>query len=262
MHPMLNIAIEAARSASKIIVRYADKIDTLDITEKGRNNFVSQVDHLAEQEIISIIRKAYPHHAFLAEESGESGEQNDYCWIIDPLDGTTNYLHGVPHYAISIALQMKGRLEIAVIYDPMRQELFTATRGKGAQLNHRRIRVSDCKKTQYALLGTGFPFRNVQQLPHYLKTFQAVFPVTAGIRRSGSAALDLAYLAAGRLDGFWEAGLAIWDLAAGCLIIKEAGGMLSDFLGADDYLKTGNVIAGNPRVFKDLVKIIHKSLEE
>jgi len=255
MHPMLNIAVRAARSAGNIIVRNLDRLDALTVQTKDRNDFVSEVDRQAEQEILGILRKAYPSHGVLAEESGRR-DGNDYLWIIDPLDGTTNYLHGFPQFAVSIALQYKGRIEQGVVYDPLRQELFTATRGAGATLNDRRIRVTSRKSLDGALLGTGFPFKSQQHLDAYLDMFRALFPKTAGIRRPGSAALDLAYVAAGRLDGFWEIGLSIWDMAAGVLLIQEAGGLSSDFVGGHDYLKSGNLVAGNPKVFAEILKTI------
>ena len=255
MHPMLNIAVRAARSAGNIIVRNLDRIETLTVQTKDRNDFVSEVDRQAEQEIIAVLRKAYPDHGVLAEESGRR-EGNDYQWIIDPLDGTTNYLHGFPQFAVSIALQHKGRMEQGVVYDPLRQELFTASRGAGAMLNERRIRVTSRRSLDGALLGTGFPFKSQQHLDAYLDMFRSLFPRTAGIRRPGSAALDLAYVAAGRLDGFWEIGLNIWDMAAGVLLIQEAGGLSSDFVGGHDYLENGNLVAGNPKVFAEILKTI------
>jgi myo-inositol-1(or 4)-monophosphatase len=255
MHPMLNIAVRAARSAGNIIVRNLDRIETLTVQTKDRNDFVSEVDRQAEQEIIAVLRKAYPDHGVLAEESGRR-EGNDYQWIIDPLDGTTNYLHGFPQFAVSIALQHKGRIEQGVVYDPLRQELFTASRGAGAMLNERRIRVTSRRSLDGALLGTGFPFKSQQHLDAYLDMFRALFPRTAGIRRPGSAALDLSYVAAGRLDGFWEIGLNIWDMAAGVLLIQEAGGLSSDFVGGHDYLDNGNLVAGNPKVFAEILKTI------
>ncbi|MEO5703247.1 MAG: inositol-1-monophosphatase [Gammaproteobacteria bacterium] len=255
MHPMLNIAVRAARSAGNIIARAADRVDSFTVTLKAQNDFVSEVDHQAEREIIKVIRKAYPHHGILAEESGaQTGD--DYLWVIDPLDGTTNFLHGFPQFSVSIALKHKGQLEQAVVYDPLRQELFTATRGAGAQLNERRLRVTKIKGLEGALLGTGFPFKQQQHLETYLNTFRSLFPMTSGIRRAGSAALDLAYVAAGRLDGFWEIGLSEWDMAAGALLVQEAGGIVGDFSGGDEFLATGNLITGNPRVFKAMVENI------
>lgn len=255
MHPMLNIAIRAARAAGNIIVRASDRIDRLDIIIKADNDFVTQIDQQAEKEIITILKNAYPDHSFLAEESGRHGG-NEYQWIIDPLDGTTNFLHGFPQYAVSIALKHRERLDQAVVYDPLRQELFTASRGAGAHLNDRRIRVSNRPSLEGALLGTGFPFKQQDYLQTYLRTFEVLFPMTAGIRRTGSAALDLAYVAAGRLDGFWEIGLSTWDMAAGVLLILEAGGLVSDFSGDNQYLETGNIVAANPKVFKAMLQKI------
>jgi myo-inositol-1(or 4)-monophosphatase len=255
MQPMLTIAVRAARSAGNLIVRSLDRLDSLSIQTKDRNDFVTEVDQNAEREIISILHKAYPGHGFLAEESGAHAG-NDYEWIIDPLDGTTNFLHGFPQFAVSIALRHKGRLEQAVVYNPLSQELFTASRGSGAFLNERRIRVSQQKGLEGALLGTGFPFKAQQHLDAYLGMFRALFPDTAGIRRPGSAALDLAYVAAGRLDGFWEIGLNVWDMAAGVLLIQEAGGISSDFLGGNNHLTSGNLVSGNPKVFAEILKSI------
>lgn len=259
MHPMLNIAVRAARSAGDIIVRYVDRVDQLNIASKERNDFVTEVDRQAEQAIIRVLRKAYPDHGILAEESG-SHAGDEYQWVIDPLDGTTNFLHGFPQFAVSIALRHRGRLEQAVVYDPLRQEMFTASRGVGMQLNNRRYRVTRIKGLEGALLGTGFPFKMQQHLECYLDTFRALFPDTAGIRRAGAASLDLAYVACGRLDGFWEIGLNPWDMAAGALLIKEAGGIVGDFSGGDRYMETGNVVAGNPKVFAAIVKAIQPHL--
>ena len=263
MHPMLNIAIRAARQGGNIIARYVDKVDTLTVDTKQHNDFVTEVDRSAEQEVISVLRKAFPDHSILAEESGTSDARNgsdEFQWVIDPLDGTTNFLHGFPQFAVSIALKHKGRLDQAVVYDPVSQELFTASRGEGAMLNSKRLRVTKRTGLEGALLGTGFPFRQQQHLDAYLEMFKALHKDTAGIRRAGSAALDLAYLAAGRLDGFWEIGLSEWDMAAGALLIKEAGGMVTDFGGGDDYLKTGNVVAGTPKVMQAILKTIQPSL--
>ena len=255
MHPMLNIAVRAARGAGNIIVRHYDRLDRLTVQTKEHNDFVSEVDRQAEQEIIQTLRKAYPDHGILAEESGFQ-EGDAYQWIIDPLDGTTNFLHGFPHFAVSIALRHKGRLEQAVIYDPLRQELFTASRGSGALLNDHRIRVTARRHLDGALLGTGFPFKSQQHLDAYLGMFRALFPQTAGIRRPGSAALDLAYVAAGRLDGFWEIGLKIWDMAAGVLLIQEAGGLSGDLVGGHDHLQNGNIVAATPKLFPVILKAI------
>ena len=257
MHPMLNTAITAARQAGNIITRSADRIETLTIKNKGQNDFVSEIDQQAEQAIIKIIRKAYPSHGFLAEESGNSAG-DDYVWIIDPLDGTTNFLHGFPQFAVSIALKYKNRLEQAVIYDPIRQELFTASRGVNAQLNGRRIRVTKAKSLANTLIGTGFPYNNMEHLSEYMDILKSIIPETAGVRRAGAASLDLAYVAAGRLDGFWEYGLKPWDLAAGTLLIQEAGGIVSDFDGGTDFFESGNVVAGNAKVLKSLLQTIKR----
>ncbi len=255
---MLNIATRAARRAGDLIVRALDNIDYLTIDTKGRNDFVSEVDRTAEREIIRILRKAYPHHQFLGEEGGRQGKGADeeYLWIIDPLDGTTNFLHGFPQFAVSIALQRRGVIEQAVVYDPLRQEMFTASRGRGAMLNNRRIRVSRQSSLEGALLGTGFPFKQQQHLDAYLNMFRALFRDSAGIRRAGAASLDLAYVASGRLDGFWEIGLKTWDMAAGVLLIQEAGGIVSDFTGGDRYFETGNIIAGTPRMQQIICRTI------
>ena len=255
MQPLLNIAVSAARKAGTIITRALERVDSLQIESKSRNDFVSEVDYRAEQEIIQTIRKAHPDHGILAEESGEQGG-GEYTWVIDPLDGTTNFLHGFPQFSVSIALHHKGRCEVAVVYDPLRPELFTATRGGGAQLEGRRIRVSKARGLDGSLLGTGFPFKDQTHVDAYLGMFKALLPQAAGIRRPGSAALDLAYVAAGRLDGFWEIGLQPWDMAAGVLLIQEAGGMVGDFRGSNHYYETGNVLAGNAKVYAALVQAI------
>lgn len=259
MHPTLNIAVRAARNAGNIIVRAMEHVDRLNITTKSQNDFVTEVDNAAEKEIIRTIQNAYPHHAILAEESGQQGV-SDFQWIIDPLDGTTNYLHGFPQFAVSIALKNKQTIEQAVVYDPLRQELFTASRGRGAHLNDRRIRVTSRRNLEGALLGTGFPFKQQEYLDPYLDTFKALFPMTSGIRRAGSAALDLAYVAAGRLDGFWELGLHPWDIAAGALLVEEAGGFISDFSGNKNFLENGNVVAANPRIQKIVLDHIQPHL--
>jgi len=261
MHPMLNIAIRAARSAGNLIIRSLQHVDHLEVTTKSLNDFVTDVDRMAEQEIISAIHKAYPEHAILAEESGTQGE-SDTVWIIDPLDGTKNFLHGFPHYCVSIAVMVRGRIEHGVIYDPLRDELFTASRGDGAKLNDRRLRVTKRKELTGALLATGFPFKYPDYLIPYMATFNAVFPQVADIRRTGSAALDLAYVAAGRLDGYWEIGLEKWDLAAGALLVEEAGGVVSDFAGDDNYYNTGNIIVGNLRLQKKILDSIKPHLTD
>ena len=262
MHPMLNIATRAARAAGTVIYRSMDKVENLKISTKAANDFVSDVDKQAEAAIISTIQKAYPDHTIKAEESGQLKGNPDFQWIIDPLDGTPNFLHGFPQFAVSIAFMERGRLSQAVIFNPINQELFTASRGEGAMLNDRRLRVSKRKGLEGALLGTGFPFKAQHHLDVYLQTFKALFPMTAGIRRPGSAALDLAFVAAGRLDGFWEIGLNDWDMAAGALLVTEAGGLVSDFSGGSDYLETGNVVCGTPRVFKEILQKIRPCLNE
>lgn len=256
MQPILNIAIRAARSAGALIVRQMERADTLNVTAKGRNDFVTEVDHRAEQIIIDTIHKAYPDHGIFAEESGEHGG-GETTWIIDPLDGTTNFLHNFPHFAISIAVQHRSQITQAVVFDPIRQELFTASRGEGAQLDNHRIRVSRKSDLDSALLGTGFPFREMSNLETYIATLRALLPGCAGIRRAGSAALDLAYVAAGRLDGFWEFGLQRWDIAAGALLIQEAGGFVSDPAGGETYLESGDIVAGNPKIAKKMLQKLH-----
>jgi len=260
MHPLVNIAIRAARLAGSIIVRNLGRVDAADAARKGYNDFVSEVDRQAEATIIDTIHKAYPGHGILAEESGTHGE-GDNVWVIDPLDGTTNFLHGFPAFAVSIAVKHKGRIEHGVVYDPLRQEIFSASRGQGAQLNDRRIRVTRCRSLSDALLGTGFPFRELGHLDAYLAIFRDLLTTTAGIRRAGSAALDLAYVACGRLDGFWEFGLKEWDMAAGAMLIQEAGGVVSDFRGADTYLQSGNIIAGNPKMMAVILSVVRQHLE-
>ncbi len=260
MHPTVNIAVRAARAAGDIIARNMDRIDRLKITTKKTNDFVTNVDQKAEAAIIDILQQAYPEHGILAEESGLHGEGAEYQWIIDPLDGTTNFLHGFPQFAVSIALKHKNRLETGVIYDPVSQELFTASRGEGAQLNGKKIRVSGQIGIAGSLLSTGFPYHDQSYLDTYIETMKTLMATAAGIRRPGSAALDLAWLAAGRTDGFWEFNLNAWDIAAGILIVREAGGIITDFQGNDNYLKTGDIIAASPRVFPEMLKIISEKI--
>ena len=255
MHGMVNIAVRAARRAGEMMVRHLDRLDSIKVAEKETNEYVTEIDHLAEEIIVEVIRDHYPEHAILAEERGQEGE-HDFQWIIDPLDGTTNYVHGFPVFSISIAITRKGQLEHGVVYDPIRQEIFTASRGSGAQLEGRRIRVSQRNKINECLIATGFPYsKNQRYINEYMDMLKVVMKSSADVRRTGSAALDLCYVAAGRVDGFWEFGLKIWDIAAGSLIIREAGGRISDFQGTDRYLKTGNVVAGNPKVYAGLSKI-------
>jgi myo-inositol-1(or 4)-monophosphatase len=261
LHPVVNIAVRAARSAGRILLRNFDRVDQLTVSAKGTNDFVSEVDQQAEQAIIRELRSKYPDHAILAEESGAHAG-SEYRWIIDPLDGTTNYLHGFPQFAVSIALMRRDRLEHAVVYDPLREELFTATRGEGAQLNDRKIRVSPRTSLEGALISTGFPYREQAHLEAYLGMFKSLTAETAGIRRPGSAALDFAYVAAGRVDGFWELGLSPWDVAAGALLVQEAGGVVSDLGGGQRYLETGNVAAGSVRLHHALLQKIRPFLSD
>lgn len=263
MHPTLTIAIKAARRAAAIINRASLELDLVQVQSKAPNDFVTEVDKAAETAIVEVLREAYPDHRILAEESGQSAGagQSEFQWIIDPLDGTTNFIHGLPQYAISIALARRGVVEQAVVFDPNRNELFTATKGSGAFLNDRRIRVSKRTKLQDALVGTGFPYRMFDHVDTYLAVFKELTEKTAGLRRPGSAALDLCYVGCGRYDGFWEFGLAPWDMAAGALVISEAGGLVSDLNGDPNYLRTGNIVAGTPKVFAPLLQIIsnHKT---
>lgn len=259
MHPMLNTAVKAARRAGTVINRASFDLDRIKVTEKGHNDFVTEIDKVAELAIIDILKNAYPDHALLGEESGASAnlhDDNENIWIIDPIDGTTNFIHGFPQYCVSIALQQRGQITQAVVYDPTRNDLFTATKGAGAYLNEKRIRVSRRDKMADALIGTGFPSRDMSGLDEYLKMFRAMTEKCAGLRRPGAAALDLAYVAAGRLDGFFEKGLQSWDMAAGALLITEAGGIVGDFSGESDYLHQGNVIAGTPKIFAQMVNLL------
>lgn len=256
MHPMLSNAVKAARRAGSIITRASEDIGSLKIQTKTYNDFVTEVDRAAEQAIIDTLKDLYPHHGFLGEESGESNIDADFIWIIDPLDGTTNFLHGFPQYCISIALQERGVLTHAVVYDPNRNDLFTATKGRGAFLNDKRIRVTQRTKLQECMIGTGFPFRDFTHLETYMDMLKDMIKKTTGIRRPGSAALDLAYVAAGWFDGFWEIGLSTWDIAAGGLIVQEAGGMVGDFEGNEAWIKTGNIVAGNPKIFGQILQTL------
>ncbi len=258
MHPMLNIAVRAARNAGRIISRNMDRVDTLSIETKQRNDFVTEVDKQAEAEIIQTLHRSYPDHAFWAEESGRQGD-SEFVWIIDPLDGTTNFIHGFPQFAVSIALQHNGRIEHGVIYDPVNDELFTSSRGEGVSVNNRKLRVSKQRNLTAALIGTGFPYRNDQDLETYLEIFRKFIGATAGLRRPGAAALDLAYVAAGRLDGFFEMDLRPWDIAAGALMVREAGGLIGDLKGGEDWLESGNIVAANPKVFHEMLQIIKPS---
>jgi myo-inositol-1(or 4)-monophosphatase len=255
MHPMLGIAVKAARRAGSVINRGARDIDLLTITSKGPKDFVSEVDREAERTIVETLLATYPDHAILAEEGTAKGDNADAenVWIIDPLDGTTNFLHGFPQYCVSIALAQRGQVTQGVVYDPVRNDLFTATRGRGAFLNDRRIRVSRRQHLRDCLIGTGFPFRDGSYLDTYLRMMKTMIEQTAGLRRPGAAALDLAYVAAGFYDGFWEVGLNAWDVAAGSLLIQEAGGLIGDLAGDGDFLHGGQVIAATPKIFAQMV---------
>ncbi len=255
MHALLNVAVMAAHRGGDTLIRSLNKLDKIKVELKGRNDFVSEVDRAAERAVIETIHKHYPDHAILAEESGASGD-SEYLWVIDPLDGTTNYLHGFPVFAVSVALLHRGRIEHAAVYDPMRQETFTASRGSGAQLNGHRIRVSGCRSLDRALVGTGFPFRDSSGPSRpYFDMLEKAIGATAGVRRPGAAALDLCYVAAGRLDAFWEMGLSQWDIAGGALLIREAGGIVSGLDGSEDFLHTGHVLSGTPKVYSALAKL-------
>ena len=269
MQPMLTMAVRAAKQAGQMIAKAAQQLQYIDVEveAKGVNDFVTRVDRDAERMIIEALRKAYPTHGFQGEETGfieGKAEGKDYLWIIDPLDGTTNFIHGFPQFAVSIAVQYRGQTEHAVVYDPVNDECFSASRGHGATLNERRIRVSNRRGLEGALIGTGFPFRPDQHsyMDSYLAAFKEVAMNTAGIRRAGAASLDLAYVAAGRMDGFFELGLKSWDIAAGDLIVREAGGMVCDMGGGHNFLKSGNVVAGNIKVMKALVTTISPHLPE
>ncbi len=264
MHPMLNVAVRAARKAGRIINRASLDIDQVKIARKQRNDFVTEVDHASEQAIIDTLLTAFPTHSILAEESGHTpgkgaaaeAREAEFVWVIDPLDGTTNFIHGLPHYCISIALMERGVVTQGLIYDPNRDELFTATKGRGAFLNDRRIRVAARTRLEESLIGTGFPFRRIEDLDRYMTMFKAVMQKAAGLRRPGAAALDLAYVAAGRYDGFFELGLAPWDVAAGSLMVTEAGGLIGDFAGDASHVFAEEVVAGTPKVFAQLLALI------
>lgn len=259
---MLTNAVKAARRAGTIINRASQDVGSIKVHSKNYNDFVSEVDHAAERAIIETLQETYPDHGFIGEESGNDRTDAEHVWIIDPLDGTTNFLHGYEQYSVSIALMSRGHLEQAVVYDPSRNDLFTATRGRGAFLNDKRIRVSNRAKLQSAMIGTGFPFRDFKHLDTYLDMFKDMIKNTAGLRRPGSAALDLAYVAAGWFDGFWEIGLSKWDIAAGALLVQEAGGIVGDFEGNETWINTGNIVAGNPKVFAQMLQVLTPHLTD
>ena len=258
MHPMLHTAVRSVREGGRVILMYFDQLDRLEYSSKGRNDYVSQADVEAERAVLDVLTRAYPDHGIIAEESGER-EGSEYTWVIDPLDGTTNFLHGFPMFAVSVAVKRGGVLEHGVVYDPLHDEMFTASRGEGAQLNGKRLRVSTTRQLAPSLLGTGFPFRDLGIIEPWMRSFQSLLPKTSGIRRAGAAALDLAYVAAGRLDGFWEFGLKPWDMAAGALLIREAGGLVSDVSGGQDFLESGNLVSANPLIFEEFRKIVARN---
>ncbi|WP_353428423.1 inositol monophosphatase [Polynucleobacter sp. MWH-UH19D] len=258
MHPMLNVAVKAARRAGTVINRASLNLERLQVDRKQHNDFVTEVDKAAEAAIIETLSEAYPTHGFLAEETGEQNINAENVWIIDPLDGTTNFIHGFPQYAVSIALAVNGVTQQAVVYDPNRDELFTATRGAGAYLDRRRLRVATQDRLNNSLIGTGFPYREDQDLEKYLKIFAEMSRQCAGLRRPGAASLDLAYVAAGRYDGFFESDLKPWDMAAGALLITEAGGLVGNYRGEEGFLKSGEVMAANPRIYAQMVQCLSK----
>lgn len=258
MHPLVNTAINAVREAGKTITQSFDHLEGITVSEKQANDFVSNVDNVVEQQIIELIRKRHPDHAIMGEESGEHAG-NDHCWIIDPLDGTANFIHGVPHFAVSIAVKQGNKVIAGVIYDPIRQELFTAARGTGTRFNDSRVRISKQDKLEGSLIGTGFPFKRHDLFEDYQRQFANVFLKAADVRRAGSASLDLAYTASGRLDGFWEAFLEPWDMAAGLLMVREAGGMITDMSGGEKYFEQKNIVAGNAKMIKALLEQLRSS---
>ncbi|MBH1963726.1 MAG: inositol monophosphatase [Comamonadaceae bacterium] len=260
LHPMLNVAVRAARAAGAIINRAALDVEAVRISQKQVNDFVTEVDHASEAAIIETLLTAYPQHGILAEESGSAhgNPKSDHIWIIDPLDGTTNFIHGFPVYCVSIALSVRGRIEQAVVYDPSRNDLFTATRGRGAYMNDRRIRVSKRTEMNQCLISTGFPFRKGDDFPKYLRMMSDVMQRTAGLRRPGAAALDLAYVAAGFTDGFFETGLKPWDAAAGSLLVTEAGGLIGNFSGESEFLEAEECLAASPRIYAQLVALLRQ----
>ena len=257
MNPMLNIAVSAARLAARVILMHREKIDRLEVVAKGRSNFLTQADQDAEFAILDTIKKTYPTHGTCSQESGIQ-EGDDYTWVIDPIDGTINFLHGHPHFGISIAVINSKQIEHGVVFDPIRDELFTASRGEGAQLNNRRIRVSRVQNLDKALVATGFSIPPSDRTESWLKTFHALMSKASGIRRSGATNLDLAHVASNRFDGFWETSLQPWDIAAGVILVREAGGLVSDFEGGQDFLNSGDIVAANSVLFNNLLRVIHE----
>ncbi|MFB6421865.1 MAG: inositol-1-monophosphatase [Candidatus Malihini olakiniferum] len=263
MHPMLNIAVRAVRKGGGLIAKNYETPDAVEASQKGNNDFVRNLNQDAERMIIQIIRRFYPQHTIIGEECGELvGEDNTVRWTIHPLDGTINFFKRLPHFAVSIAVRINGRTEVAVVYDPMRNELFTATRGRGAQLNGYRLRSSNARNLDGAILATGFPFRQKEHATSYINILSALFTICTDFRRTGSVALDLAYVAAGRVDGFFEIGLKPWDFIGGEFIVREAGGIITDFVGSHNYISSGNLVAGNPRVVKSILYAIREQLSE
>jgi myo-inositol-1(or 4)-monophosphatase len=278
MHPMMNVAVKAARSAGNIINRASLNLERLQVARKQQNDFVTEVDQAAEYAIIEVLKEAYPTHHFYAEESGyltvsgeslgalswdevvalQQAEEEHYMWVIDPIDGTTNFIHGFPQFAVSIALFVNGIVQQGLIYDPTRDELFTATKGAGAYLNHRRLRVAQQLRLADCLIGTGFPYRSDQNLDHYVHLFKKMTRSCAGLRRPGAASLDLAYVAAGRLDGFFEGDLKPWDMAAGILLIQESGGLVGQYDGEEGYFSSGQIMAANPKIFAQMASLLSK----
>ncbi len=263
MNPLVNVGIKAARRAGSLIVRNIDRLEKLSVDKKGKNDFVSEVDRMAEEDIIDTIHYLYPNHRIIAEESGqlhspdsEHQGEDEFEWIIDPLDGTTNFLHGHPSFAISIGVRHKGRIEHGVIFDPLREEIYTASRGQGAQLNNRRIRVSGQTSLEQSLITAGYPNRGIGDFDDWMKCFRSLLPKVNNILHSGSAALDLAYVASGRTDAYWEPGLKIWDIAAGSLLVREAKGLVADFDGNQDFLDSGNIVAASPGIFNQIMTVI------
>lgn len=263
MHPMLNIAIRAARRAGSVITQHLANPSAIETTQKGTNDFVTNVDNQAEAAIIDVIRKAYPDHTIIGEESGQLlGNDNDVQWVIDPLDGTRNFINGFPHFCVSIAARQNSRTEVAVVFDPIRNELFTAARGQGAQLNGYRLRCPELKTLEGTILATGFPFKYKQFSNNYIGMINSLFTECADFRRTGSAALDLCYVASGRVDGYFEIGIKPWDFMAGELILREAGGVVTDFVGDNNYMHSGNMVAGHSKIVKHILLKIKDHLGE
>jgi myo-inositol-1(or 4)-monophosphatase len=257
--PPMNVAVRTALKAGMMAREWYDRRHELEVKNKGKNDLVTTVDLIVEEEILLQLKKAYPRYGVLAEEKGGKMTTDRPCWIVDPIDGTLNFAHGVPHFAISIALMEGGEIQGGLVLDPMRDELFVAERGRGAYVNDRRIRVTRERGLTGALLATGFPHRRLERMPAYLKTFEAFSALVADQRRQGSAALDLAYVAAGRYDGFWEMGLSPWDVAAGALLVREAGGIVSDFANEERFMSSGNVVAAHDSIHGAMLETIRQS---